>query len=72
MFDSPLDINKRIGTIVTLWKTKEGNYLNYFAMYFSFLHHLQLASHDLAATWQKEWRKIKILLPAFFYTDITQ
>ena len=30
-----------------------------------FLHHLQLASHDLAAIWQKKWRKP--IFPATLY-----
>ena len=31
-----------------------------FTGYSGFLHHLQLASHDLAAIWQKKWRKNEI------------
>ena len=31
-----------------------------YAGYSNFLHKLQLASHDLAAIWQKKWREIKI------------
>ena len=35
-------------------------YVVAFGGYSGFLHQLQLASHELAAIWQKKWRKIKI------------
>ena len=31
--------------------------------YSAFLHHLQLASHDLAAIWQKKGKKAKYQIP---------